>query len=84
MGKEEEFKRTCNRCNTVWYVAASELKGPGIGELVDKGVSFSPSLRGLRKRQVAVRDLRRQSNENIKDLGRCTQCRSTDYTQVRA
>lgn len=84
MGKENEYKRTCNRCSTTWFVAASELKGPGLGELIDHGVSFSPSIRGLRKRQVGVRDLRRRSDERIKDLGRCPQCRSTDYTQVRA
>jgi hypothetical protein len=57
MGREPEFKRTCDRCNTTWFVTARDLKGPSLAERIDKGVSLSPSFRDLRKRQDALRDL---------------------------
>jgi hypothetical protein len=78
MGGEIEYKRTCRKCGGVWFVAASELKGPSLGELFDKGVGIGR----ISQRGKDLRELHRNADERIKGLGRCPQCRSTDFIQT--
>ena len=79
MAANYQLKRTCADCATVWYVSPSDLKGPSIGELFDKGVGFGK----VHKRSVAVRGLQRESAKRVADLARCPNCGFAKYSEVR-
>jgi hypothetical protein len=69
MGGQSEYKRTCQQCGRVWFVAASELTRPRLGK--------------TRQGAKDARELRRNSDERVKELSRCPQCRSTHFTEMR-
>jgi hypothetical protein len=56
---------------------SSELKGPGMAALWREGVGVGRT----RKRTKAVQRLVEQNSERVASLGRCPNCRSTQFTQ---
>ena len=80
MGGDKRFKRVCKDCGKFWFVEARELKGPGLGELLDKGFGLGKT----RKRAKDVRELRRQADARIASLGHCPNCNSTRYAEEPA
>lgn len=78
-----EYKRTCNKCGNTWYVSKEELV-----ELkkAKKNNSIAGALTALSGNLAASAQTNRNKDaaeKQLKELQKCSECRSQDYEQQR-
>ena len=87
---QAEYRRTCTRCSHVWYIpkALADEKAPGRVEMTRAKVKRAGSntalvsfARGRRQAKVTALEEKRV---RVAENGRCPQCGSSAFRQIRA
>jgi ribosomal protein S27AE len=89
MGKVKEYRRTCQRCETVWFIpkALAEERAPNKlsmwgAKMQKAGTGMSLVSFSRRRKQAEVQRLEEKASR-VADNSRCPNCGSSAFNQER-
>lgn len=80
----KEYKRTCTRCGTEWFVTAKERKerAPSDFQIAIRGRSGVTAFKTKKKRMLQAQMKEQQAR--VQSHNQCPNCRSTSFHEQKA